>query len=88
MSPVTMHDCQLSSTLILVWPGLTDLLVYIGFLVVGVSQILIWSFLFNFSPNAGEDFFWLWDYNHESNITVFTSAEDGSYALLTHSQQV
>ncbi|XP_028396201.1 uncharacterized protein LOC114520174 [Dendronephthya gigantea] len=42
----------------------------------------------HYSPNGGEDFFCLWDFDHMSNITVFTSAEDGSYAFLTDSQQV
>ncbi|CAB4018596.1 Cation channel sperm-associated subunit gamma [Paramuricea clavata] len=52
------------------------------------SNLFVWGNVLFYSPNAGENFFWLWDYNHESNITLFTSAEDGSYAFLTDSQQV
>ena len=45
-------------------------------------------FIYKFSPNGGENFLWLQDFNHDSNISVFSSAEDGSYAFLTDTQQV
>ncbi|XP_046848141.1 uncharacterized protein LOC124441717 [Xenia sp. Carnegie-2017] len=53
------------------------------------NNLFAWGNIFCYSPNAGEDFLWLLDCcGQKSNITMFTSAEDGSYSFLNDLQQI